>query len=200
MSKSDIVSWKEDTLKELNKLGVGIGRRKDDASARRIAIVVGESFGRAFSQKIEINKLVAAISALECQTYLLAKETRLICSPLERELPPSSYKGGTADWRNWQLKLPDFGDVPARTERTLAQEILTILLEEGETDANGGVNNRSRALQRIGNEHEADDEYACSRTHLYQSGQRSEGIRRKRRSPIFREKKEKDGNDTPKTG
>jgi len=177
ISQRDIERWKRLALDKLSELGVEIGGRKDDLSARRVAIVVGETFGQVFDGRVEINRLTCIVSTLECQMYLVAKEARLTCGPLQREEPPSSWKGGAAAWQSWQLKLPDFWAMPAPFERELAEAILENLLKGGEGEyATGGSNHGKTVVRRVGMQTTAHHTIKKPGTRLHQSGRGGKAV------------------------
>lgn len=166
-----IEDWKQLSVERLNELGVEMGRKKDDLSARRIAIVAGETFGEVFDGKVEINRLTAAVSAFECEMYKLAVEMRLHCDLLEREEPPSSWKKGQTRWRTSQLKLPHFGDMLGTCGKKLARELLEEIIKGGgKENATGGPHHGKATVRRVSLQGTTPRKSKKSRTRLHQPG------------------------------
>lgn len=169
--------WKKLSLGKLNDLGVETGGRKDDPSARRIAIVIGETFGEIFDRKVEINLLTAAVSAFECEMHKLVVETRLYCDPLDREEPPSSWKKGQASWRQSQLKLPNFRDMLGTCGKKLAKELLDLIIKGGDREhATGRPDHGKATVRRVGMQGATPRKPKKPRTGLHQSRRRGKTV------------------------
>ena len=166
-----VKDWKKLSLDRLSELGVEMGRKKDDASVRRIAIVVGETFGEVFDRKVEINLLTAAVSAFESELYKLVTETKLHCDPLEREEPPSSWKKGQTRWRTSQLKLPHFRNMLGTCGKKLARELLEEIIKGGgKENATGGPHHGKAIVRRVSLQGTTPRKSKKSRTRLHQPG------------------------------
>jgi hypothetical protein len=77
----------EEWIKAVEELkqehGIQIGTRRDETSARRLAILVGELYLTRFGRGLKGALFV--VPAIEKDVYDLALELRLTCDPLERE-------------------------------------------------------------------------------------------------------------------
>ena len=174
----DIEQWKKLAIEELSELECEVGTRSDGISGKRVAIVVGESFGKMFNRRIEINRQTAMLSAIECAVYQIAKEFRLTCDPLDREDPPHSWKGGKKVWADYQLKLPKFSHMKVPCLEPHLEEILETLSKGGGKYEVRRFNNGKTAVRRVGVQKRADHETAKPGTRLYQSGPGGKTIRR----------------------
>ena len=78
---------REEWIKAVEELkqehGIQIGSRRDETSARRLAILVGELYLTRFGRGLNVALFV--VPAIEKDVYDLALELRLTCDPLERE-------------------------------------------------------------------------------------------------------------------
>lgn len=159
--------WKERLGEMAKEYSISADNRTDDTSARRVAILVAEEFGRAFKGH-DINSLVLALSALEARMYTLARDAKLVCDPLERETPPASWRGSQREWAQWHLKVHEPVLARDETVEKLAQTALKVITEErSEGDGTERCSHRRRSYGRVGAYQAASVRDAAKRAQVY---------------------------------